>query len=269
MKNKWTIGETANLFDISSDTLRYYEKAGLLRAERDADNGYRHYTYEDLVVLMDILTFRSLEVSVKDIRQILQQMDVAAIKNSLRQNQQQLDKKIAALLRQREQLKNILAQYECCDQEYGHFSIVPAPAFKCKFLSSQAEDLLQIIRQYNQPENNWMHVLRYTLFLPAKALLLQPSLDTAVLGISLDEASLASFSPAAQQEFSRPLTGDCLYTALATDYSAAPNRTLLEAFAWLKAQGRSFSGPLVGRYLASTHKDGQDYYEIWLGLTPA
>ena len=269
MENKWTIGEIADLFNISSDTLRYYEKAGLLQAERDVSNGYRYYSYDDLVVLMDILTFRSLEISVKDIRPMLQNMDVTAIKNSLRQNQQLLDKKIATLIRQSQQLKKITAHYDCCEQEYGRFSIVPAPTFKCKFLSPQAEDLLQTIRQYNQPENNWMNVIRYTLLLPGNTLLQCPGLDTALLGISLDDQALASFSTTAQQEFSRPLTGDCLYTALSTDYSAAPNTTLLEAFAWLKAQGRSFCGPLVGRYLASTHKDGLDYYEVWLGLNPA
>ncbi|MCC5468178.1 MerR family DNA-binding transcriptional regulator [Pelosinus baikalensis] len=43
MKYKWTIGEMAKLFDVSTDTLRYYEKSGLLSSERHSDNGYRYY----------------------------------------------------------------------------------------------------------------------------------------------------------------------------------------------------------------------------------
>lgn len=43
MKYKWTIGEMAKLLDVSTDTLRYYEKAGLLSSDRHSDNGYRYY----------------------------------------------------------------------------------------------------------------------------------------------------------------------------------------------------------------------------------
>ena len=68
MKQILTIGEMAKLFDVSTDTLRYYEQEGLLQSQRNSENGYRYYSYEDLFVFMDILLFRSLGIAVKEIR---------------------------------------------------------------------------------------------------------------------------------------------------------------------------------------------------------
>ena len=42
-KAKYLIGDVANLMGLSRDTLRYYEKRGILSSQR-GDNGYRYYT---------------------------------------------------------------------------------------------------------------------------------------------------------------------------------------------------------------------------------
>ena len=40
---KLSIGEVARLFNISKDTLRYYDKIGILKPEVNKENGYRFY----------------------------------------------------------------------------------------------------------------------------------------------------------------------------------------------------------------------------------
>lgn len=266
MEYKWTIGEMAKLFDVSTDTLRYYEKAGLLSSGRHRDNGYRYYSYDDLVVLLDILLFRNLEVAVKDIRSMVTTMDIGDIKQILIQNERLVEEKIEALIKQRTLLTQMTAQYEQCEQQLGKFSIVPAPTFKCKFWSAQEEDLLTIIRQYKKPDRTWMNTIRYTLLLPLDQLLNNRSFDLAQIGISFDEDTLGRFDVSEQQEFSALPAKDCLHTVLRTDYSKQENTVVVNALAWLKDQGRKIEGPLLGRYLASVHKDGLDYYEIWMVL---
>lgn len=269
MENKWTIGEMARLFDVSADALRYYEKAGLLSSSRHTDNGYRYYSYDDLVILMDILLFRNMEVSVKDIRQILTTMDVGDIKNILEQNQRLIEEKIETLVRQSTLLAQIAAHYKLCEQQLGQFSIVPAPEFKYNFLGSQAEDLITIVRRYKKPDRSWMNNIRYTLLLPSDVLLKRRSLDVAQIGISFDDDTLSTFDFSEQQEFSSLQATDCLYTVLGTDYSIQENDVLVQALAWLKKHDRQAAGPLLGRYLASAHKDGLDYYEVWLPVHSA
>ena len=269
MKYSWTIGEIAKLFDVSTDTLRYYEKAGLFSSGRHGDNGYRYYSYDDLVLLMDILLFRSMEVAVKDIRPMVTTMDLGDIKQLLLQNDRLVAERIEALTRQRALLAQMIAQYELCEQQLGKFSLVPAPAFKCKFWGGQEEDLLQIIRQYKKPDRSWLHNVRYTLLLPQDELLSKRSFDSTQIGISFEEEILSKLEPAEQQQFSALPARECLYTVLGTDYSGQENAVLVKALAWLQEQGRQVEGPLLGRYLASVHKDSLDYYEIWIFLHSA
>lgn len=51
---KYKIGDVANLMGLSRDTLRHYEKRGILTSQR-GDNGYRYYTDQDISRLISIL----------------------------------------------------------------------------------------------------------------------------------------------------------------------------------------------------------------------
>ncbi|AJQ26568.1 MerR family transcriptional regulator [Pelosinus fermentans] len=265
-EKKWTIGEMAKLFDLSTDTLRYYEKAGLLSSSKKAKNGYRYYSYDDLVILIDILFFRNMDVAVKDIRQIVTKMDLHEIKDVLKHNQQVVEDKIQGLIRQRKMLTQVVEHYELCEQMLGQFSIVQAPDFRYKFVGAQADDLFNIVRSYKKPDRCWLNQIRYTLFIPQAELLQNQSFCQSQLGISFAEENLQLLAHAEQQGFSAMREGDYLYTVTGTDYSEQTNHMLAEAMQWLQDQGNQVAGPLIGRYLTSVHKDGLDYYEIWVPI---
>lgn len=60
------IGELASATGLSRDTLRFYEKRGLLRARRGA-NGYRHYPPEAVEWLRYMRLAQTLGFSLKEI----------------------------------------------------------------------------------------------------------------------------------------------------------------------------------------------------------
>ena len=65
-KDRYLIGDVANLMGMSRDTLRHYEKRGLVTA-RKADNGSRYYTEEDISRLISILYQRKMDIGLDDI----------------------------------------------------------------------------------------------------------------------------------------------------------------------------------------------------------
>ncbi len=69
------IGELAQRAAIRVDTVRYYEKVGLLLPPQRQDNGYRDYDNADLERLAFIRHCRALDISLVDIGQLL---DLAA-----------------------------------------------------------------------------------------------------------------------------------------------------------------------------------------------
>lgn len=66
---RYLIGDVANLIGVSRDTLRYYEKRGIL-ASKKADNGYRYYTDQDISHLVSILYQRKMNISLEDMESL-------------------------------------------------------------------------------------------------------------------------------------------------------------------------------------------------------
>lgn len=64
------IKEVEELLSMSSHTLRYYEKMGLISPNRDI-NGYRNYSDEDIVKLKKIRYLRDLDIPIENIVDIM------------------------------------------------------------------------------------------------------------------------------------------------------------------------------------------------------
>ena len=67
MKDYYKINEIARLYGIGVDSLRYYEKLGILKPRRDT-NGYRLYNLKDMYKLNVIRDLRRLDFSMQQIK---------------------------------------------------------------------------------------------------------------------------------------------------------------------------------------------------------
>ena len=56
-KMGWTIKQATKLTGLSADTLRYYEKEGMISPKRH-DNGYRYYDERDISILKNIVVMK-------------------------------------------------------------------------------------------------------------------------------------------------------------------------------------------------------------------
>lgn len=75
MKNYYKISEISKLYGIGVDSLRYYERLGVLRPRRDV-NGYRLYSLKDIYKLNIISDLRELDFSMKQIKEYLDHQDI-------------------------------------------------------------------------------------------------------------------------------------------------------------------------------------------------
>jgi Cd(II)/Pb(II)-responsive transcriptional regulator len=71
------IGELAAKANCSTETIRYYEKAGLLPPPSRSESNYRQYTPAHLERLRLIRNCRSLDMSHEEIRGLLQALDAS------------------------------------------------------------------------------------------------------------------------------------------------------------------------------------------------
>lgn len=71
MREDYTISQIAEIFNITTNKIRFYEKKGLLVPIRQADNKYRKFNEDDIVRLQSILLYRSIGLSIDSIQDIL------------------------------------------------------------------------------------------------------------------------------------------------------------------------------------------------------
>lgn len=64
-------GAFARMCQTTRDTLRYYEKQGILVPKKSEKNGYHYYSYAQISSYYFISTFRGLGCSVEDIKEYL------------------------------------------------------------------------------------------------------------------------------------------------------------------------------------------------------
>ena len=95
-----TVHEVGKLTGVSIRTLQYYDRIGLLHPAAYTDAGYRLYDEAALERLQQILLFRELEFSLKEIASILQSPDF--------DRERALDQQIRLLTLRREHLDNLI-----------------------------------------------------------------------------------------------------------------------------------------------------------------
>jgi len=94
MIGKIRIGEVANYFGISKQTLIYYDRIDLLKPSHSEDNSYRYYTYEDTDKLELILMLKDSGLDLKSIKRYLSSPSHASGVELLTQQKEELTNKL-------------------------------------------------------------------------------------------------------------------------------------------------------------------------------
>ena len=94
---------------LSKHTIRYYEKEGFIQPQRD-ENGYRNYNSNDVQVLKLVKFLRNLEISIDDVKAILNgELD---FHECLKINQIHLDKQIESIKEIKETIEDYISLKE-------------------------------------------------------------------------------------------------------------------------------------------------------------
>ena len=104
MKDYYKIGEISEMYDMSRDSLMYYEKLDIIKPIRD-DNGYRLYNISDIWRLNLIKELKSLGFSFKMIKEYLENRDLDSTNKLLESGITLLDDQILRLLKQKENMR--------------------------------------------------------------------------------------------------------------------------------------------------------------------
>src|SRR5689334_21951672 len=109
------IGELARATATKPETIRYYERIGLLPAPRRTAGNYRHYSAEDVGRLTFTRRARELGFSIEQIRTLLalagrKRQSCKAVDAVARAHLMEVQRKLARLAALRQELESLIGQ---------------------------------------------------------------------------------------------------------------------------------------------------------------
>lgn len=113
--NTLTRGQLARASNVGAETIRFYEREGLLPPSTRSSNGYRHYTQAAVQRLNFIRRAKKLGFNLKEVRELLSLHDNpyasrANVKTMTEGKLAEIEQKIAGLQRMRDVLARLAAE---------------------------------------------------------------------------------------------------------------------------------------------------------------
>ena len=125
-EKKYQIGEMSRLTGLSRDTLRFYEKKGVIAAARK-ENGYRYYSDRDLYRLMKICYHRNLDDSLADIEGIVSGCSLRALREHLERRKEEEELAIREHSRRLAGIRQAQRDLNAAKENYMGFTVRPFP----------------------------------------------------------------------------------------------------------------------------------------------
>ncbi|OQK16045.1 MerR family transcriptional regulator [Methyloprofundus sedimenti] len=120
-----TIGKLAKKADVTIETIRYYQRIGLLQEPAKPEQGYRSYPEENLIKIRFIKRAQHAGFSLKEVAEIIALSDnkCADVRHIAEQKIAHINQQIDALLNLRNNLKELIKGCQT-DNSTGHCTLI-------------------------------------------------------------------------------------------------------------------------------------------------
>lgn len=113
MKEIFSISQTAKIVDMTTETLRHYDRIDLVKpCKIDEWTGYRYYSQQEIVKLNTIRALRCMDLTLSEIKDILSYNDFNKIIEALKKAEKSADDKIAELNYAKTKIRRARSFYE-------------------------------------------------------------------------------------------------------------------------------------------------------------
>ena len=265
---KYKIGDVARILGISPDLLRYYEKKGVVKPEKNENNDYRYYDTWDINSLTDCLWFKNFGFSIEQIADIVRVPGVDELARMMEGKEEELRETIARsqlLLRRsaehRQDLEKIDALLYRCE-------ISDSPEL-VRFINRIGSEYLRSPLQ-QEAARRWLKVMPFNqrYFEMAGESALPGSEEDYRWGYSLS----AAYADALDFQVTPPMVRIPSRRSIHTVFKNNGGQggfspSLLQyALDYAARAGLPVFGPIHGVLLASVMEDGRltGYFEAWL-----
>lgn len=146
-----TVGELAKKMGTTVRTLQFYDQKGLLHPSAESEGGRRLYTYQDMILLHQIQSLKSLGFSLDDIQNKIEVLDTPQkVEKALSQQEVMIEDKI-------KQLQNTLSAIQALKVEVSQMQTVDFKKYADIIVNLQMNnEYYWLIKHFDN--ETWEHV---------------------------------------------------------------------------------------------------------------
>lgn len=159
---KYCIGEFASILGVTSDTLRLYEKHGIVQPKKNTKNNYRYFHDLDARNMLMSRWYRSIQIPLHDVATLINHSSSSHISEKIEDAQQKLEdtiRKSTALLERMNEINQEIKQVKTL---LNQCSIKQFPGMY-RLKQTRNDELLQS-RKLKAVVNCWMEMLPFAFY---------------------------------------------------------------------------------------------------------
>ncbi|QWG45546.1 MerR family transcriptional regulator [Bacillus mycoides] len=264
---KYKIGEVGKEFGVSIDALRFYEKKGFLKPQKDKDNGFRFYTYEDFGVFLAIRSFRQMGFHVKEIGSVfngLEYDDIMKKCNDKIAEKNEAIKQLELETKQINEFMNLLQEYK---QEDKRWVIKQAETYyflKHVHLSEGTLYANPLLKTWL----NFLPTVSPALCIPLEEYKMK-NIDNSYWVMAISELKVKECQLPMDDSVIQIDMGECLNYLYEKDVNEPLSSLILdEPFHLMQEQGYALNGDVLCRYVCETKSQDKtvEHYIIMIPI---
>ncbi len=148
--NKYYVGDLASHFGVSSDTIRLYDKMGILHPAEVSESGYRVYNREDFICMDYVMRLRKLNMPLEEIKELVNSSDIERAEAVMQVQSRVLEEKIAELRSMQLMVTDYRKSFSNVIQHMGKIEEEVSPLMIMKEVTDSVADVMMKFNDLTQ-----------------------------------------------------------------------------------------------------------------------
>ena len=155
MKEKkiaYSVGEMAEYFGVSRDTLRLYDKMGILSPKKNEDNGYRVYSRADFICLDYVMRLKSLGMRLEDINMMINDCTIERAEAIMQVQDKLIDEKIRELKSLQMMVRDYQKSFSGAIMQMGEITAKNSPVMIYRDIGDSMKDTMAAFQRLSKEQ---------------------------------------------------------------------------------------------------------------------
>lgn len=153
-ERNYQISEIANIFGVSKEMIRHYEKQHIINPERIEGNNYRAYSSKEIFSLCEMMQNKEWDISLKKIAEMKENEYTDTLIELYKEALHEIEKKYLEIQCRKKRLEYLIQCLETCRMNIGNFWIEKSEAGYWFEMMEAEGDMCSAIKQYEDPNKS-------------------------------------------------------------------------------------------------------------------